>query len=405
MLLGREDPAMERPQCGRSAAATTKKSSFSVKFQDLYNFSVEGSLEDVNVLNEVRERMRRHGRAWRAMETAKGPHWFDGLSLSLSISSSLSLSISSSLSLSVSRRLKLSAMADVFSLRAMIRKGVPMSLRPRVWLTVSGAGKKRSTVPESYYGELLRAIAGKVTPATLQIDRDLPRTFPGHPWINSAEGQASLRRVLVAYSFRDSNVGYCQGLNYVAGMLLLVMTSEEDAFWMLAVLVEDLLVNDCYADNLYGCHVEQRVFKALLAKKSRRIASHLETLGFDVSWVATEWFLCLFSKSLPSETTMRVWDVLFYEGAKVLFHVALALIKMEEKRLLGANQICDVIVILQKSTHRLYDPDELITVAFDKIGSMTTHAITKQRRKQKPAVMAELNQRLRRLSSLKLADQ
>lgn len=32
-----------------------------------------------------------------------------------------------------------------------------------------------------------------------------------------------------------------------------------------------------------------------------RIAAHLEALDFDVSLVATEWFLCLFSKSLPSE--------------------------------------------------------------------------------------------------------
>lgn len=107
------------------------------------------------------------------------------------------------------------------------------------------------------------------------------------------------------------------------------MKTEEDAFWMLAVLLENVLVNDCYTNNLSGCHVEQRVFKDLLAKqcpryahifeiwliffmfkfllsvknggKKCRIATHLEALEFDVSLVATEWFLCLFSKSLPSE--------------------------------------------------------------------------------------------------------
>ncbi|RWW24496.1 hypothetical protein BHE74_00021388 [Ensete ventricosum] len=104
--------------------------------------------------------------------------------------------------------------------------------------------------------------------------QDLPRTFPSHPWLDSPEGQASLRRVLVGYSFRDSDVGYCQlllqGLNYVAALLLLVMKTEEDAFWMLAVLLENVLVNDCYTDNLSGCHVEQRVFKDLLAKKCPR---------------------------------------------------------------------------------------------------------------------------------------
>jgi hypothetical protein len=61
-----------------------------------------------------------------------------------------------------------------------------------------------------------------------------------------------------------------QGLNYVAALLLLVMKTEEEAFWMLAVLLENVLVSDCYTTNLSGCHVEQRVFKDLLAKKCPR---------------------------------------------------------------------------------------------------------------------------------------
>ncbi|XWS36719.1 hypothetical protein CRYUN_Cryun20dG0110100 [Craigia yunnanensis] len=180
------------------------------------------------------------------------------------------------------------------------------------------------------------------------------------------------------------------------------MKTEEDAFWMLAVLLENVLVNDCYTNNLFGCHVEQRVFKDLLAKKCPRIAAHLEALEFDVSFVATEWFLCLFSKSLPSETTLRVWDVLFYEGAKVLFHVALAMFKMKEEELLLTHQVGDVIDILQRTTHHLFDPDELLTVAFDKIGFMTTNTISKQRKKQEPEVMKELDLRLRRLNSLRM---
>ncbi|KAF3782659.1 TBC1 domain family member 2A, partial [Nymphaea thermarum] len=199
---------------------------------------------------------------------------------------------------------------------------------------------------------------------------DLPRTFPCHPWLDTPDGHASLRRVLVGYSFRDSDVGYCQGLNYVAAFLLLVMKTEEDAFWMLAVLLENVLVNDCYTGNLSGCHVEQKVFKDLLAKKCPKIAANLEAMGFDVSLVATEWFLCLFCKNLPSETTMRVWDVLFNEGVKVLFRVALAIFKMKEEELLNARQVGAVIDILQTTSQHLFDPDELLTVAFDKIGGL-----------------------------------
>ncbi|KAL0554308.1 hypothetical protein IC582_008226 [Cucumis melo] len=68
----------------------------------------------------------------------------------------------------------------------------------------------------------------------------------------------------------EFRVGYCQGLNYDAALLLLVMKTEEDAFWMLAVLLENVLVSDCYTTNLSRCHVEQRVFKDLLIKKCPR---------------------------------------------------------------------------------------------------------------------------------------
>lgn len=369
-----------------------KEASFSVKFQDLYDFTVEGNIDDVNVLNDVSERSRQQGKVWWALEASKGANWYLQPQIS---SKGEGITVAS---------LKLSVLTNTISLRKLIRKGIPPTLRPKVWLSVSGAAKKRSTVPESYYEDLVLATLGKVTPSTKQIDHDLPRTFPTHPWLDTLEGQATLRRVLVGYSFRDSEVGYCQGLNYVAALLLLVMKTEEDAFWMLAVLLENVLVNDCYTDNLSGCHVEQRVFKDLLAKKCPRIAAHLEAMGFDVSLVATEWFLCLFSKCLPSETTMRVWDVLFNEGAKVLFQVALAIFKMKEEELLKAHQIGDVINILQTASHHLYDPDELLVVAFDKIGSLTANTITKQRKKQEPTVMAELGQRLRRLNSLRLND-
>ncbi|KAL8139107.1 hypothetical protein V2J09_005108 [Rumex salicifolius] len=366
----------------------TRRANLTVKFQDLYGFTVEGNVDDVNVLNEVREKVRQQGKVWWALEASKGANWY----LQTHISNTLKAS------------LKLSALANAITLKRLIRKGIPPSLRPKIWFSLSGAAKKKSTVPDSYYTDLIRATNGQVTAATKQIDQDLPRTFPGHTWLDTSEGHAALRRVLVGYSFRDSYVGYCQGLNYVAALLLLVMKTEEDAFWMLAVLLENALVNDCYANNLSGCHVEQRVFKDILAKKCPRIAAHLEALDFDVSLVTTEWFLCLFSKSLPSETTLRVWDVLFYEGAKVLLNVAMAIFKMKEEELLITHQVGDVINILQKCTHHLFDPDDLLTVAFDTIGSINTNTISKERKKQEPAVMAQLDERLKRLNSLQRDD-
>ena len=43
----------------------------------------------------------------------------------------------------------------------------------------------------------------------LQIEKDLHRTFPGHP-VMDGTGRSALRRILAAYARRNPSVGYCQ---------------------------------------------------------------------------------------------------------------------------------------------------------------------------------------------------
>ena len=50
--------------------------------------------------------------------------------------------------------------------------------------------------------------------------------------LTSPNGQAALRRVLRAYSYYDREISYCQGMNFIAGMFLTVV-SEEESFWLL----------------------------------------------------------------------------------------------------------------------------------------------------------------------------
>lgn len=366
-----------------------------VRAVDLYNFELEVSVEDAKTLEQVKERVREQGRLWWSLEASKGAGWY----LQPEISSLAPCASNTSNANHGKLLVPITTVTNTLLLKKLIRKGIPPTLRAKIWLVASGAAKKRSTAPDSYFQDLCLAGQGITSAAIKQIDHDLARTFPSHPWLDSSEGQASLRHVLVAYSLRDSHVGYCQGMNFVAGLLLLVMRREEEAFWMLAVLLENVLFQDCYTNDLSGSHVEQRVFKDLLNKKCPRLAAHLELIGFDVSLVITEWFLCLFAKSLPSETTLRVWDVLFNEGAKVLFRIALALFKMKEEELLVTQQVFEVVSIFQAATRHLFDPDALLKVAFDKLGSMTTHTIAKHRSKQQVAVMEELQQRVKRLNT------
>lgn len=158
--------------------------------------------------------------------------------------------------------------------------------------------------------------------------QDLPRTFPEQPWVASNAGMAALRRVLTAFSWHCQRVGYCQSLNYVAALLLLVLPTEERAFWVLATLLECVLYRDMHTEDLLGCHVEMRVLWALLHKKMPVLAAHLKSVDFEMSMVSTEWLLTVFVKSVPAETAARILDCTLCEGSKVLYRVALALFKV-----------------------------------------------------------------------------
>lgn len=134
-----------------------------VKVVDLYAFQLEVSREEAAVLNQVTERVKEAGMVWWAVEANRGSDWYLHPDMASSHPESPRTLVSQ---LSGS----LSTFTGSGQLQKLIRKGIPPALRPKVWRAVSGVMKKRSTVPEGYYQDLIEAVQGRETPATRQID-------------------------------------------------------------------------------------------------------------------------------------------------------------------------------------------------------------------------------------------
>lgn len=279
-------------------------------------------------------------------------------------------------------------------LKKLCRKGIPPELRKHVWTQVSGAKERRHSHDTDYYRTAVDH-GRSTSPFLHQIQLDVPRTFPNCPWIQSDVGQASLRRILLAFASHNHGVGYCQGMNYVAATLLIAMEyDEEAAFWVLASLIDTddrgILYHDVYARDLSGCHVEMRSLRELVSLKMPRLSSHMMVLNCDMSIIATDWYLCLYCTSLPMETCLRVWDALFHEGPKILFRVALALLKMHEPSLLSTDNAGDLLRRTRIAAAEEYDRDELMKVAFDGVGSLPMERIQKYRMINQKTVDEEL---------------
>jgi len=143
--------------------------------------------------------------------------------------------------------------------------------------------------------------------------------------------------------------------------------------------VEDTLYPGTYSRNLQGCQIEMQALSELVSQKLPRLHAHLEQTFCDISIIATDWYLCLFSTSLPSETTSRIWDALFNEGPKILYRVALALLKLEEETLLKFDNAGDIVMHMRDFSGSMHNRDKLMSVAFDGIGGLPMATIDKFR--------------------------
>jgi hypothetical protein len=140
------------------------------------------------------------------------------------------------------------------------------------------------------------------------IYKDLHRTLPSHSLLKSDSGRASLQRVLTAFAIHNPLIGYCQGLNFIAGALLTVMPTESMAFSIMARLIGRRMC--CYTRSMCGTLVDARVLNDLLSFHEPKLHTLLVKNGVAVMSLSTSWLLCMFVQSpLKVEDAIRFWDV------------------------------------------------------------------------------------------------
>ncbi|XP_067871384.1 TBC1 domain family member 2B isoform X2 [Heterodontus francisci] len=252
-------------------------------------------------------------------------------------------------------------------LKSLIRWGVPHEHRSKVWKWCVNlhVRKYRDKHSSGYFNSLLEKALEKQNPASKQIELDLMRTLPNNKHYASptSEGVQKLRNVLLAFSWRNPDVGYCQGLNRLAAIALLYLEQEE-AFWCLVAIAECFMTPDYYTKNLLGSQVDQRVFKDLLSEKLPRLHAHFEQYKVDFSLITFNWFLVIFVDSVVSDIMFRIWDSFLYEGPKVIFRYALAVFKFKEEEFLKLQDNMSIFKYLRYFTHTILDARKLTTIAF-----------------------------------------
>ncbi|EAR98576.2 rab-GTPase-TBC domain protein (macronuclear) [Tetrahymena thermophila SB210] len=232
------------------------------------------------------------------------------------------------------------------------RKLLDERYRKRTWMIASNAIMNKNQ-DMSYYQQLKNT---KDFPDyhINAINQDVQRTiFKQNKEVMSQQ----LRDILICYQRRNPVIGYCQGMNYIVCFLLDLEFSEEEAFWILVQVLENILPIDFFPNFMLGLLCDLKIFNDLLKYFNIKIWKKFQEVQIDTSIILTHWLVCLFTNSVQKQVLQVIWDHLFAKGSVALFKASLIFFEICQEEILQGKGI----EILNKIEEKISKYDDCVT--------------------------------------------
>jgi len=224
--------------------------------------------------------------------------------------------------------------------KSRIRKGIPNNMRHQIWPLLLDAKAYEKEYPTAM---VRRMVVNLETRLIDEIDRDVGRTFPSHQLFRreGSEGQQNLRKMLLWYASVDSEVGYCQGMAFIAATLLVYLPLNE-AFYCFGAMMNKNISGGAQMRHLYLPKMTRimqmmQVFSDLLRNHLPKLFAHLTKEGIDTSMFVTQWFMTMYCRDFSFDLVARIWDCFLFDDAKIVYRVGLALLKVHKEALLKGS--------------------------------------------------------------------
>lgn len=230
-------------------------------------------------------------------------------------------------------------------LHAAVKKGVLNSYRGRIWKLLQSHCHRIPTTDNQFDMNGYQKLLDNLTPYQHAILIDIGRTFPTHPMYRQllGPGQLSLFNVLKAYSLFDKDVGYCQGLSFIAGVLLMHTCIEDEAYQLLYCIMHEIGCRSMYLPDMKGMKLAMYKMTRLLYDEEYDVFKFFQKHEITMMLVATPWFLTMFASTFPMGFVARVFDMVFVDGISAIFKVALCLISKHKGMILQLDDFEDLV--------------------------------------------------------------
>ncbi len=181
------------------------------------------------------------------------------------------------------------------------------------------------------------------------VDKDADRTFPQHPFFGGSlygkVGQDAIKSILEAYANINPNIGYCQGMNFYIGFMLIISGfREEEVFWMFQILTNQAAhapskcnIEGFFTDGFPLLESYVKDFEKLFAVYIPKLKERFDAIQFSSYFWLHKWIMLLFVGSFPNTFCIRIWDALLANGLSLIFSIILVLLQSMESKLLPMN--------------------------------------------------------------------
>ena len=174
-----------------------------------------------------------------------------------------------------------------------------------------------------------------------EIKKDLTRTFPdnilfkyGNIYYNK------LYHILTAYANLNKNIGYNQGINYIAAHILYIFENEMDELIFLDALINKLNLDKILDNNLNNEFYEKifRNINSFILKQMPKLDKFLSDIKLNIEFFTTNWILTLFGDSIDNEFLVIIWDYMIIFGWKFIKYFILNILLKSENDILNSTE-------------------------------------------------------------------
>ena len=178
-----------------------------------------------------------------------------------------------------------------------------------------------------------------------------------------------LKNILMCYSIRNTSIGYCQGMNFIVGRLLLIIDNEEQVFWIFTQIIEKILPLIYYSD-LAGIIIQTTIIDTFISFFLKNFYDFLLDNNFKLSLnnFIHKWMVSLFTQALSPEMVYTFFDFFFLDGETCLFKGALFIMFFMEK-IISEKKYCEfeyIFNMFNEAPSHIHDPRSLIFFLYEK---------------------------------------